>query len=185
MRHLHAVAVVGLAFLASASHLRAEVPPDLTEAAKFQQRNKASLIQKLQQRAALLRQQGNAEAAKAVAADIDAVRANKLLVLPPLGEASNDIGTINVEQVLDRADGGMLVQTSLPRIENTSVNVNTGRAGRSPANMGLVYYPEKLLVMTNRGLAAGQTINVRRCEGGVAEIPSSEIEAAASLLKKK
>lgn len=160
-----------------------DVPPDLASAVKFQQKNKGEIIKKLQQRAVAYRQQGNAEAAKETKAIVDAVRANKLLVLPPLGEASSDLGTIQIERVLEKSEDGVRIATSLPRFENTGVNVRTGGRGVSPASMGLVYYPEKLDVVTKNTLQAGQTINVRRSEAGLIEITQQEMDAASALLK--
>ena len=187
MRYSIMSIAVGMVTVSLAAMLQAEVPPDLADAVRFQQKNKVALIQKLQQRADGLRRQGNATGAKDATETIKSVRANKMLVLPKLGEELGNIGTIKIEEVLEQADGGTWIQTSLPQWENVGINARTGFTGRSPANKAFVYYPEKLLVlgMTNRDLASGVTINVRRCEGGVSEIPSSEIEAAVTMLKKK
>ena len=124
-----AAALIFLVLVSEAS--LAEVPQDLAEAARFQLKNKGMLLQKMQQKAAFARKQGNAEVAKQITAEIEAVRANKVLVLPALGEASEQIGAIEIEQILEREEGGVRVLTMLPRYENTGVSANTGRRVKS------------------------------------------------------
>jgi len=180
---LRSVAIAILGFVSLSANTLGDVPPDLVQAVRFQQKNKGAMIKRLQQRAGTLRQQGDAQAAKEMKAVADAVRANKLLILPPFGEVSQDIGTIDIERVLEKTDDGVNIETSLPRVENTSVNTVTGDRGSSPFGMNVVYYPEKLHVASTRVINAGQTINVRRTANGLAEIPQQEMESASALLK--
>lgn len=177
---------LGLMLLASPTiEAMGEVPADLQAAVRFQQENKNAFIKKLQQHAASLRQQGNVTGAKEMKASADAVRTDELLILPPLGEASADIGTLRIEKILETTNDGIEVETSLPRLENTSVNVETGRRGTSPFGMGFVYHPARIHVATPNAIRDGQSINVRRTANGFEEITPEEMAQAAKLLKRK
>ena len=188
---MHRYAAAGLLAISmlTVSVARADLPPDMMEAVRYQQKNKAVIIARLRQRASGLKQQGDSEAAKAVIAEADAVQKDKLLSLPPVGEAGNEMpGTLFVEKIVERVDGGYSVQTSIPRWENTGVSVATGKRAKGPSPFGQrpVYYPETVTVVTRRAVGAGETLNVRQTEGGgFAEISPNEMAAASKQLKHK
>ena len=173
-------------FFLAAAVVSAEVPPDLANAVDFQKKNKAALVAKLQQRANYQRQERNADGAKQTKKLADAVRSNKILVLPPMGEAGDLPGTVDIEEVIEKTDDGYRIETSLPRLEaRTGVDVRTGAQVAMPG-MGneFIYYPAKIYVTTQRELKKGERINVRRTQDGYAEISADELEEAAKLLKK-
>jgi len=171
-----------LVFIASTVCL-GEIPPEVRAVVEYQKKNKAAVIKSIQQEAMRAKKAGDADRAKALKGTEKDVRAGRVL-WPPKYNPSGDIaGTIEVEKVLEKTDGGCWIQTSLPRMENSSVDVRTGLRGTNPMGMGWVYHPAKAFIETGRELRAGEWVFVRRSESGFAEVSAAEIEEATALLK--
>jgi hypothetical protein len=181
------IAIACLGLLIPAEAVFAELPADLNDAVEYQKRNKPALIAKLQQRAILQRKEKNNEGANQTKKLADAVRANKAIALPRMGEAGDLPGTIDVEEVIEKTDAGYRIATHLPRLQpRGGVNVVTGaKTTRPELGSEFIYYPEKIHIATDRELQKGERINARKTQDGYAEIPAAEMEQAAELLKKK
>jgi hypothetical protein len=160
-----------------------DVPPELKAVVEYQKKNKSAVVKSIQQEALRLKRAGDAEGAKAMKAMEKDVRADRALFLPKITPNTDMAGTIEVEKVLQQTDGGYWIQTSLPRLENTSVNVNTGMRGTNPMFMGWVYYPEKIFVETIREPKTEDRILVRRAGASYVEITADEVKEATALLK--
>jgi hypothetical protein len=160
-----------------------EVSAELKAVVEYQKKNKNAVVKSIQQEALRLKRSGDAEGAKAMKAMEKGVRSGKSLFLPKISPSSEMAGTVEVEKVLQQTDGGYWIQTSLPRLENTSINVNTGMRGTNPMAMGWVYYPEKIFVETGRQPKAGERILVRRSGMSYVEIKADEVKEATALLR--
>jgi hypothetical protein len=160
-----------------------DVPPELKAVVEYQKKNKNAVANSIQQEALRLKRAGDAEGAKAMKTIEKDVRANRALFLPKISPNADMAGTVEVEKVVQKTDGGYWIQTSLPRLENTSVNVNTGMRGTNPMFMGWVYYPEKIFVETAREPKADDRILVRRTGMSYVEITAEEVKEATAMLK--
>lgn len=161
-----------------------EIPPEVRAVVEHQKKNKAAVIKAIQQEAMRAKKSGEADRAKALKETEKDVRAGRVLWPPKYNPSGDVAGTIEVEKVLEKTDGGCWIQTSLPRLENTSVNVRTGGRGVGPMGMNWVYYPEKVFVATDRDIQAGETIFVYPADGSYAEVSKQQVQDATELLKK-
>lgn len=166
-----------------AANCRAELPKGLTALVEYQKKNKNAVAKSLQEEAMRLKRAGDAEGAKAAKAMEKGVRSGRLLYLPKLNPSGELAGTVDVEEVVQKTDGGYWIATHLPRLENTSINVNTGMRGTNPMFMGWVYYPEKIFVETTREPKAGEKMLVRRAGRSYVEITEDEVKEATALLR--
>jgi hypothetical protein len=160
-----------------------DVPPELKAVVEYQKKNKNAVVNSIQQEALRLKRAGDAEGAKAMKTMEKDVRANRALFLPKISPNADMAGTVEVEKVVQKTDGGYWIQTSLPRVENTSVNVNTGMRGTNPMFMSWVYYPEKIFVETTREPKVDERILVRRTGMSYVEITAEEVKDATAMLK--
>jgi hypothetical protein len=175
-----------LATLVSGS-VFADVPKDLESVVDYQKQNKIKIVTALQQRAASLRKSGKKDEAKQVTDLANDVRQDKALWFPDYGAVFGMPGRLSVDSVIEREEHGFRISTSIPRSEPAvGVNVHTGAAVHRPwMGSTLIYHPEKVSVVTQQNLAAGQEIIVRSTNDGLEQIPSSQIEEAAKLLKQR
>ena len=166
-----------------AANCRAELPKELTALAEYQKKNKNAVAKSLQEEAMRLKRAGDAEGAKAAKAMEKDVRSGRSLYLPKLNPTGELAGTIKIDEVVQKTDDGYWIATHLPRMENASINVQTGMRGTNPMAMGWVYYPEKIFVETTREPKAGEKMLVRRAGRSYAEITEEEVKEATTLLK--
>lgn len=176
--------VLGLIACLVCSVCAAEVPPEVRAVVEYQKKNKPSIVKSIQQEAMKAKKAGDADRAKALKETEKDVRAGRLLWLPKYNPSGDIAGTIEVEKVLEKTDSGCWIQTSLPRLENTSVDVRNGLRGTNPMFMGWVYYPAKAFIETGRELKVGEWAFVRRTTSGFVEVSAAEIEEATGLLKR-
>jgi hypothetical protein len=179
------VAIVAAALAALCVESFADVPADLVKLVENQKKNKSQVAKTLQQQSVIARQRKDIEYAKKLKNEADGVRENRFLYMPKFGENGSEIGTIQVEKVIEKFDEGVRIATSLPRLEQRGgVNVRTGAAVTSPfLGTEYIWYPEKIDVLTAGELKTGETIVIRLVKERYEQVPAEQIAEATAMLR--